>query len=367
MSISRPQNSFSKAAMRIKVRFLLSAFRREERGQVAVVLSLAILPMLGLVGAAVDYSRASSVRAQLQGAMDAAVLAGAKDGSSKWQTTALATFNANTPPSYVVAAKPSFSSAGTTYTGSVSATVPTALVKVMGFNSIAVSVTSVANGSPGAVDNSCIVALDHANSVSHLGMTFDGAPNVNLDKCSLRSNTSMTCNGHGSGTSASIAAGSANGCSNPKSNTAPVPDIYASLASHITRKCGASMPGFTWSAGTTPSGPAVFQSSVGNYTQYNVCGDLTLSGSGFLTGSAPSTDTVIVVENGSLNLANSSAISALRTTIVLTGGQFRAECCQLPEREGACVYALIVPLNRSGQSMAGRCIVLRPGPDEWCR
>ena len=104
--------------------------------------------------------------------MDAAVLAGAKDGSSKWQTTALATFNANPPPSHVVAAKPSFSLAGTTYTGSVSATVPTALVKVMGFNSIAVSVTSVANGSPGAVDSSCIVALDHANSVSHLGMTL---------------------------------------------------------------------------------------------------------------------------------------------------------------------------------------------------
>jgi Flp pilus assembly protein TadG len=193
MAISRPQNSFSKAVMPIQVKFLLSAFRREERGQVAVVLSLALLPMVGLVGAAVDYSRATSVRAQLQGAMDAAVLAGAKDGSSKWQTTALATFNANPPPSYVVAAKPSFSSAGTTYTGSVSARVPTALVKVIGFNSIAVSVTSVANGSPGAADNSCILALDHANSVSHLGMTFDGAPNVNLDKCSLRSNTSIPC------------------------------------------------------------------------------------------------------------------------------------------------------------------------------
>jgi predicted XRE-type DNA-binding protein len=47
------------------------------------------------MGAAVDYSRANSVKASLQAALDSAVLAGAKDGTSKWLTTASNTFNGN--------------------------------------------------------------------------------------------------------------------------------------------------------------------------------------------------------------------------------------------------------------------------------
>jgi len=298
---------------------LLSAFRREERGQVAVILSLAVLPMVGLVGAAVDYSRASNARAHLQGAMDAAVLAGASDGSSKWQTVALSTFDADLRPSDIAVATPSFTLDGSTYKGSVSATMPTKLIKTLGLNSIALSVSSVVDGRVAAADNSCILTLDHGSSSSHLSMTFNGAPNIDLNGCSLRSNTSMTCNGFNTGATASIAAGSASSCSNPKPGAASVPDIYASLASNISRRCGMSMPGLMWTAGTPPSGGAVFKSTVGGHTQYNICGDLTLSGNGALTGDSPSTDTVIIVENGSLNIADGSNVSAKRTTIVITG------------------------------------------------
>jgi Flp pilus assembly protein TadG len=58
---------------------LLSRFRRENRANVAVIFSLALVPLFAMIGGAVDYSRASKVQARLQAALDAASLAVAKD------------------------------------------------------------------------------------------------------------------------------------------------------------------------------------------------------------------------------------------------------------------------------------------------
>ncbi len=57
---------------------LLSRFLQDRRGGVAPMFAIAVIPVLGLVGAAVDYSRANSVRAGLQSALDATSLAMAK-------------------------------------------------------------------------------------------------------------------------------------------------------------------------------------------------------------------------------------------------------------------------------------------------
>lgn len=54
---------------------LLGAFSRSRRGNVATLFGLALLPTTGLVGAAVDYSRASSLHRRLQSATDLSVLA----------------------------------------------------------------------------------------------------------------------------------------------------------------------------------------------------------------------------------------------------------------------------------------------------
>jgi Flp pilus assembly protein TadG len=53
---------------------LVGQFRRDERGNIAVTFALALLPMLGFVGAAVDYSRASSAKTSLQSALDTSAL-----------------------------------------------------------------------------------------------------------------------------------------------------------------------------------------------------------------------------------------------------------------------------------------------------
>jgi Flp pilus assembly protein TadG len=50
-------------------------FRHSERGNVATMFALALVPVFGVVGAAIDYARVSEVKAQLADALDAGVLA----------------------------------------------------------------------------------------------------------------------------------------------------------------------------------------------------------------------------------------------------------------------------------------------------
>ena len=57
---------------------ILKRFRRENSGMSAVVFALMMVPMLGVVGVALDFSRANSLRGKLQAAADAAALAAGK-------------------------------------------------------------------------------------------------------------------------------------------------------------------------------------------------------------------------------------------------------------------------------------------------
>ncbi|MFY8039122.1 MAG: pilus assembly protein TadG-related protein [Bosea sp. (in: a-proteobacteria)] len=61
-----------------KFRRFSSRFRRDERGAVAVIFGLALLPMMGMTGAAVDYNRASLARTAANSAADAAALSTVK-------------------------------------------------------------------------------------------------------------------------------------------------------------------------------------------------------------------------------------------------------------------------------------------------
>lgn len=58
------------------------AFRKDERGATAVMFGLSIIPLLGLIGAALDYGRATAARTQMQKAVDAAALALVRDAGS---------------------------------------------------------------------------------------------------------------------------------------------------------------------------------------------------------------------------------------------------------------------------------------------
>src|SRR5438270_13288295 len=112
---------------------LLSRFLRDRRGGVAPMFALAVIPVIGLTGAAIDYSRANSVRTGMQAAMDATALAMAKVAptltASQLQTQTTAYFNAifNRPEAKNVVVTPTYSTvAGSQLTIAVSGSVDTA-------------------------------------------------------------------------------------------------------------------------------------------------------------------------------------------------------------------------------------------------
>jgi Flp pilus assembly protein TadG len=61
---------------------LFARFLRNQKGGVAPILALGIIPLLGAVGAGVDYSRASSTRTAMQAALDSTALMLSKDAQS---------------------------------------------------------------------------------------------------------------------------------------------------------------------------------------------------------------------------------------------------------------------------------------------
>ncbi len=84
--------------MNRQIKSLVNRYRRDERGNVAIIFGLALLPVMGLTGASIDYSRSSQLRAKMGVAADAAVLVAVKSNTltlAQRQAAAIATFNAN--------------------------------------------------------------------------------------------------------------------------------------------------------------------------------------------------------------------------------------------------------------------------------
>ncbi|MBV8568527.1 MAG: pilus assembly protein [Methylobacteriaceae bacterium] len=128
---------------------LFQRFTEDRKGNVAMIFGLSLIPMLGLVGAAVDYSRAAQVRAQLNSTADAAALAAvSKSGNPNLappsQAAAQKMFqSAVASMPYVTLGRVSLSSnyAASSLSVNVSytASVQTSLMNVFGIPSITVS------------------------------------------------------------------------------------------------------------------------------------------------------------------------------------------------------------------------------------
>jgi Flp pilus assembly protein TadG len=317
-------------------------FAQDRRGNVAVIAALTMFPLTTLMGFATDYSRAGNSRAALQAALDGAVLAGAIDGSTNWKKVAAAQFaagySARNPAATLDFQR---NDQAGTYTGTATAEQPAQFAGFIGVNTITISALSVSKNSVAGSDNSCIYGLDTGAAVSDNAITFNGAPNVALTGCTIRSNTSVRCNGHSTGAAATIAVGVVNGaCSNPVQAATPIPDIYEPLAVNIKPSC-TSYPGATWIAGVAPPFPGVTHQVRGSYTEYHVCGPLTLAGSGPLF--AASGDAVIIVENGGVDLDDKANVQLAQTSLVLTGNNKSASRITFPNGNGKAATLTLSP------------------------
>jgi Flp pilus assembly protein TadG len=152
---------------RSRVRALVSRFRRDSSGNVAVIFTIAILPILAAVGCATDYSLATKMKAQLQSAADAAAVASISQKSPGFVAAALMTGNGSVTAGVTdannifngnMSAISGFSNlvltSTVTKTGvnlasnvQFSATVPVVFMKVLGYQTLTVSGYSKASAS----------------------------------------------------------------------------------------------------------------------------------------------------------------------------------------------------------------------------
>jgi Flp pilus assembly protein TadG len=161
-------------------------FLSSRDGNVAIIFAITLIPVLGMVGAAVDFSHANSVKVAMQAALDATALKlskeAATDTSAQLQTNATNYFKAmfNRPEAQNVTITATYTSSGGTHiTVNSSAAVPTYLMGIMGFNSM--TVTDTATATWGSSRLLVSLVLDNTGSMSQSGkITAEQTASKNL-------------------------------------------------------------------------------------------------------------------------------------------------------------------------------------------
>jgi Flp pilus assembly protein TadG len=132
------------------VRGKLRDFRRAKGGNVAIIFGLSAIPVVGLMGAAADYSRANSAKAAMQAAVDATALMLSKEVQSLNNTQlnekALKYFlaNFNRPDAQNIVVTPNYLPATSELQLLGEATLNTHFVSLLGKETMAISATSTA-------------------------------------------------------------------------------------------------------------------------------------------------------------------------------------------------------------------------------
>jgi Flp pilus assembly protein TadG len=167
------------ASFRNQVRSAATRFAGADEGNIAVIFAIALVPILGFVGAAVDYTRANSARSSMQSALDSTALMISKDLSQGNITTsqiaakAQAYFNAlytNTDAQSVSVSATytaSNGSMGSTVQVSASGSVTTDFMKVAGFPNI--NFGSSSTTAWGTTKMRVALALDNTGSMADAG------------------------------------------------------------------------------------------------------------------------------------------------------------------------------------------------------
>jgi len=148
-------------------------FLRDRNGNVAITFAILIVPLLGLVGAAIDYSRANHARSAMQAALDATALMISKDAANLTTTElaakAKAYFNAlytrgDAPNvSFSASYTAQASGGGSNVTLTATGTLPTDFMKLAGVPNLDFNVNATAKW--GITRLRVAMALDNTGSM----------------------------------------------------------------------------------------------------------------------------------------------------------------------------------------------------------
>src|SRR6185295_6953881 len=156
-----------------KLRRALPKFGRAEGGNVVVTFTLALVPIMGFVGAAIDYSHANSIKAAMQAALDATALAMSKTAGSMTSTDlqqkSVTYFNAlfNKPEATNVQITATFNPSGGSLTMTGTAFMRTNFMAIMGFPQLTITTDSTAAW--GMTKLRVALVLDNTGSMAQAG------------------------------------------------------------------------------------------------------------------------------------------------------------------------------------------------------
>ena len=147
-------------------------FKTDNRGSTAVVFGLALLPLIGFVGAAVDYSRAAAIHSEMQKSVDAAALslvrAPAGETQGQLLDRAKNVFNANMRPNTSVQFEPlTVRREGKAITVAAAGRMSTAIAGVIGVDAMDVSASASVNSGANKIEIALV--LDNTGSMAESG------------------------------------------------------------------------------------------------------------------------------------------------------------------------------------------------------
>jgi Flp pilus assembly protein TadG len=172
-----------------RIKQLCVRFTARNDGSVLPMFALSLVPIVVMIGAAVDYSRANSLRSQLQATLDSALLAGGRDGSTNWANVATDFFNGNVQPRGSSVSSPSFTlTEDRAYRGTVSAAIQTNFLGVMGIQTINVGVSAIASVGSTSGGYYCVLALNQTAQAA-LQLTGNATILITAPKCVLQVNS----------------------------------------------------------------------------------------------------------------------------------------------------------------------------------
>jgi hypothetical protein len=302
--------------------------RADERGTVAIIMGLLLIPLVGALGIGFEVSNWYLTARGMQNAADAAVIAAASNGGSNYDVEAKAVaagygFVDGTNNISIAVSNTAACPGGgkNCYSVTISGLMPLLVSQIVGYqgdatlNGVAVKKLNASAGTtPGASATSfCLLALGSN------GIRTNGAPKASM-KCNVMSNYGATCNGHNLGAPIGAAYNTNNGCGVAQySNVPKAPDLYAALASNIPANPCGSYPQEP-AKKKDPALPASNQLSGLQSWSGNVikCGDIQLTGN--VTVDAPA-GAVLVIENGQLDTNGYSITtkSGSALTVVFSG------------------------------------------------
>jgi len=306
-------------------------YGRDRRGNISAMVALLIVPLVGVMGIATETGNWYLMERSMQNAADSAVIAAATNATGT-QPAANQTYvkegravatkfgytngasNATVTVTYPDNTVPS-KCANACYAVTITKTVPVFLTRIVGYTGTGGSQTLIAKAVavPQNVPTSyCLVSLGSGD-----GYHINGGPSVDLSGCNVLTNGDATCNGNNSsGNANSITyVGQNKGCTPGVSASSALADPYSGQASNLPpANCGSYAPT------TIPAGTAINANvalSGTTFTGKKYCGNVTLGGD--VTVSTDPNGSLLVIENGFLDLAGHTLSSTTPLTIVFTG------------------------------------------------